>query len=174
MRGTDKVHIGTFEEDHIEAVQFGSRRAAECRVDIMPAGSAQLHRHAVHQHAVFLYLHVTETDTAVETTDLLSVLAEGYGQRIDVRHPTSKGSSQAVHSCSRPLLGGTGIAPTDSVCRTGRPAYRRLPHLRQPGCCSRSSGRHPRKQHPDVSRRRSHTSRFRVMRTRLHLSLIHI
>ena len=36
--------IGTFEEDHIEAVQFGSRRAAECRVDIMPAGSAQLHR----------------------------------------------------------------------------------------------------------------------------------
>ena len=85
MRGTDKVHIGTFEEDHIEAVQFGSRRAAECRVDVMPAGSAQLHRHAVHQHAVFLYLHVTETDTAVETTDLLSVLAEGYGQRIEVR-----------------------------------------------------------------------------------------
>ena len=85
MRGTDKVHIGTFEEDHIEAVQFGSRRAAECRVDIMAAGPAQLHRHAVHQHAVFLYLHVTETDTAVETADLLSVLAEGDGQRIEVR-----------------------------------------------------------------------------------------
>ena len=49
MRGTDKVHIGTFEEDHIEAVQFGSRRAAECRVDVMAAGPAQLHRHAVHQ-----------------------------------------------------------------------------------------------------------------------------
>ena len=51
----------------------------------MAAGSAQLHRHAVHQHAVFLYLHVTETDTAVETADLLSVLAEGDGQRIEVR-----------------------------------------------------------------------------------------
>ena len=85
MRGTDKVHIGTFEEDHIEAVQFGSRRAAECRVDVMAAGPAQLHRHAVHQHAVFLDLHVTETDTAVETADLLSVLAEGDGQRIEVR-----------------------------------------------------------------------------------------
>ena len=81
MRGTDKVHIGTFEEDHIETVQFGSRRAAECRVDVMAAGPAQLHRHAVHQHAVFLDLHVTETDTAVESLRGVSRFSYRDGQK---------------------------------------------------------------------------------------------
>ena len=82
MRGPDKVHVRTLEEQHIQAVQFSRRGSSQLRVNIMTAGAAQLHRHTVHKHLVFADLHLAETHPFAETADFLSVAHDLHVQGI--------------------------------------------------------------------------------------------
>ena len=85
MRGADKVHVRTLEEQHIQAVQFSRRGSSQLRVNIMTTGATQLHRHTVHKHLVFADLHLTETHPFAETADFLSVAHDLHVQGIKIR-----------------------------------------------------------------------------------------